>query len=145
MTVAFSGKVWVFGDNLNTDDMYPGYALKMEPAEAARHVFYQVRPGWTDEVSPGDVVLAGKNFGLGSSRPVAVLFAELGVAGLVAEEFRLFCRSRGSVTRGLVAQRRVLLTFWTVIGFKTKEGVRRWVNPGYSRRSSVARTWSSMT
>ncbi len=94
MTVAFGGKVWVFGDNLNTDDMYPGYALKMEPPEAARHVFYKVRPGWTDEVSPGDVVLAGKNFGLGSSRPVAALFTELGVAGLVAEEFNsLFFRA----------------------------------------------------
>jgi 3-isopropylmalate/(R)-2-methylmalate dehydratase small subunit len=102
MTVAFGGKVWVFGHNLNTDDMYPGYALKMEPPEAARHVFYKVRPGWTDEVSPGDVVLAGKNFGLGSSRPVAALFTELGVAGLVAEEFNsLFFRN--AVNAGLPA------------------------------------------
>ena len=102
MTLTFTGGVWVFGDNLNTDDMYPGFALKMDPAEAAKHIFYQVRPGWTDQVSPGDIVLAGKNFGLGSSRPVAALFVGLGVAGLVAEEFNsLFFRN--AVNAGLPA------------------------------------------
>jgi 3-isopropylmalate/(R)-2-methylmalate dehydratase small subunit len=102
MTVVFTGKIWVFGDNLNTDAMYPAFAMKMEPAEAAKHIFYEVRPGWTDEVSPGDIVLAGKNFGLGSSRPVASLFTELGVTGLVAEEFNsLFFRN--AVNAGLPA------------------------------------------
>ena len=94
MTLAITGKVWVFGDDLNTDAMYPAFAMKMDPPEAAKHIFYEVRPGWTDEVSPGDIVVAGKNFGLGSSRPVAALFTELGVAGLVAEEFNsLFFRN----------------------------------------------------
>ena len=98
----FTGKVWVFGDDLNTDAMYPAFAMKMEPPEAARHIFYEVRPGWTDEVSPGDIVLAGKNFGVGSSRPVAALFSELGVAGLVAVEFNsLFFRN--AVNAGLPA------------------------------------------
>ncbi|OBG93476.1 3-isopropylmalate dehydratase [Mycobacterium sp. E3251] len=102
MTVQFRGKVWLFGDNLNTDAMYPAFAMKMDPSEAARHIFYEVRPGWTDEVSPGDIVVAGKNFGLGSSRPVAALFVELGVAGLVAEEFNsLFFRN--AVNAGLPA------------------------------------------
>jgi 3-isopropylmalate/(R)-2-methylmalate dehydratase small subunit len=100
--MSITGKVWVFGDNLNTDDMYPAFAMKMDPPEASRHVFYEVRPGWTDEVSPGDIVVAGKNFGLGSSRPVAALFAELGVAGLVAEEYNsLFFRN--AVNAGLPA------------------------------------------
>ena len=76
--------------------------MKMDPPEAAKHVFYEVRPGWTDEVAPGDIVMAGKNFGVGSSRPVAALFAELGVAGLVAEEFNsLFFRN--AVNAGLPA------------------------------------------
>lgn len=102
MTLRITGEVWVFGDNLNTDAMYPAFAMKLEPAEAAKHVFYEVRPGWTDEVSAGDIVVAGKNFGLGSSRPVAALFNELGVAGLVAEEFNsLFFRN--AVNAGLVA------------------------------------------
>ena len=102
MTLKFTGKVWVFGDDLNTDAMYPAFAMKMDPPEAARHVFYEVRPGWTDEVAPGDIVVAGRNFGVGSSRPVAALFAELGVAGLVAEEFNsLFFRN--AVNAGLPA------------------------------------------
>jgi 3-isopropylmalate/(R)-2-methylmalate dehydratase small subunit len=82
--------------------MYPGFAMKMDPPEAAKHIFYEVRPGWTDDVSAGDIVVAGKNFGVGSSRPVAALFAELGVAGLVAEEFNsLFFRN--AVNAGLPA------------------------------------------
>jgi 3-isopropylmalate/(R)-2-methylmalate dehydratase small subunit len=102
MTQRISGKVWVFGDDLNTDAMYPAFAMKMDPPEAAKHIFYEVRPGWTDQVSAGDIVVAGKNFGLGSSRPVAALFTELGVAGLVAEEFNsLFFRN--AVNAGLPA------------------------------------------
>jgi 3-isopropylmalate/(R)-2-methylmalate dehydratase small subunit len=102
VTLSFSGKVWVFGDSVNTDAMYPAFAMKMEPPEAAKHIFYEVRPGWTDEVSQGDIVVAGKNFGLGSSRPVAALFVELGVAGLVADEFNsLFFRN--AVNSGLPA------------------------------------------
>jgi 3-isopropylmalate/(R)-2-methylmalate dehydratase small subunit len=102
MTLSITGKVWVFGDNLNTDAMYPAFAMKMDPPEAAKHIFYEVRPGWTDQVSAGDIVVAGKNFGLGSSRPVAALFTELGVAGLVAEEFNsLFFRN--AVNAGLPA------------------------------------------
>lgn len=99
---AVTGRVWVFGDGLNTDDMYPGFAMKLDPAEAARHVFYHVRPGWTDLVGRGDVVVAGRNFGVGSSRPVADLFRILGVAGLMAEEFNsLFFRN--AVNAGLPA------------------------------------------
>ncbi|KZS67276.1 3-isopropylmalate dehydratase [Mycobacterium kansasii] len=102
MTLTFSGRLWVFGDSLNTDAMYPAYAMKMDPPEAARHVFHQLRPGWTDKVSPGDILVAGKNFGVGSSRPVAALFVELGIAGLVAEEFNsLFFRN--AVNAGLPA------------------------------------------
>ena len=102
MTLRFGGRVWVFGNNLNTDDMYPAFAMKMDPPEAARHVFYEVRPGWTDEVAAGDIVVAGRNFGVGSSRPVAALFNELGVGGLIAEEFNsLFFRN--AVNAGLPA------------------------------------------
>jgi 3-isopropylmalate/(R)-2-methylmalate dehydratase small subunit len=97
-----SGRVWVFGDGLNTDAMYPAFAMKLDVPEAAKHVFYEVRPGWTDEVAVGDIVIAGRNFGLGSSRPVASLFRYLGVAALVAEEFNsLFLRN--AVNAGLPA------------------------------------------
>lgn len=88
------GRVWVVGDSVTTDAMYPGYAMKLPLPEAARHVFYELRPGWTDEVRAGDIVVAGKNFGLGSSRPVASLFKELGVQALIADEFNsLFLRN----------------------------------------------------
>src|SRR6476660_7321176 len=92
--MTFSGRVWVFGDGLNTDALYPAFAMKMDPPEAAKHVCYAVRPGWIDQVSHGDVVVAGRNFGVGSSRPVASLSVELGVSGLGAEEFNsLFFRN----------------------------------------------------
>jgi len=95
-------RAWVFGDSVDTDNMYPGFAMKLPIDEAARHVFYDLRPGWTDEVQPGDIVVAGKNFGIGSSRPVAQLFRQLGVAALVADEFNsLFFRN--SINFGLAA------------------------------------------
>ena len=102
MNTVISGRVWVFGDSLNTDAMYPAFAMKMDIPEASRHVFYDVRPGWTDLVAAGDIVLAGRNFGVGSSRPVASLFRHLGVAALVAEEFNsLFLRN--AINAGLPA------------------------------------------
>lgn len=102
MNTVVSGRVWVFGDSLNTDAMYPAHAMKMDIPEAAKHVFYQVRPGWTDEVRPGDIVIAGRNFGVGSSRPVATLFRHLGVAALIAAEFNsLFLRN--AINAGLPA------------------------------------------
>ncbi|WP_429428110.1 3-isopropylmalate dehydratase [Nocardia sp. GAS34] len=97
-----TGKVWVFGDSVDTDAMYPAFAMKLDVPEAAEHVFYQIRPGWTDLVQPGDIVIAGRNFGVGSSRPVAALFRHLGVAALIAEDFNsLFFRN--AVNAGLPA------------------------------------------
>jgi 3-isopropylmalate/(R)-2-methylmalate dehydratase small subunit len=96
------GRAWVFGDSVDTDNMYPGFAMKLPVEEAARHVFYDLRPGWTDAVTPGDIVVAGRNFGVGSSRPVARLFLQLGVAALIADEFNsLFLRN--SINFGLPA------------------------------------------
>jgi 3-isopropylmalate/(R)-2-methylmalate dehydratase small subunit len=94
MDTLITGRVWVVGDSVTTDAMYPAFAMKLPVPEAAKHVFYDLRPGWTDQVRPGDIVIAGKNFGLGSSRPVAALFKELGITALVAEEFNsLFLRN----------------------------------------------------
>ena len=96
------GRAWVFGDSVDTDNMYPGFAMKLSLEEAAKHVFYDLRPGWVEQVGAGDVVVAGRNFGIGSSRPVAQLLRQLGVAALVAEEFNsLFFRN--SINLGLPA------------------------------------------
>jgi 3-isopropylmalate/(R)-2-methylmalate dehydratase small subunit len=102
MDAVIEGRVWVFGDSVDTDNMYPGFAMKLPMEEAAGHVFYDLRPGWTEQVAEGDIVAAGKNFGIGSSRPVALLFRQLGVAALVADEFNsLFLRN--SINFGLPA------------------------------------------
>ena len=94
MDDVIEARAWVFGDSVDTDNMYPGFAMKLPLEEAAKHVFYDMRPGWTDEVGAGDVVIAGRNFGIGSSRPVAQLFKQLGVVALVADEFNsLFLRN----------------------------------------------------
>ncbi len=96
------GRAWLFGDSIDTDAMYPGFAMKLEPAEAARHVFYDLRPGWADQVRPGDVLVAGRNFGVGSSRPVAPLLRRLGIVALVADEINsLFLRN--AINYGLPA------------------------------------------
>jgi 3-isopropylmalate/(R)-2-methylmalate dehydratase small subunit len=102
MQATIAARAWVFGDSVDTDNMYPGFAMRLPIEEAARHIFYDMRPGWTDEVEAGDIVIAGRNFGIGSSRPVAQLFKQLGVAALVAEEFNsLFLRN--SINLGLPA------------------------------------------
>lgn len=89
-----TGRCWVFGDEVNTDDMYPGFAMKLPIAEAAQHMFDASRRGWAKEVEPGDIVVGGHNFGLGSSRAVASLFLKLGVRCLLAEQFNsLFLRN----------------------------------------------------
>jgi 3-isopropylmalate/(R)-2-methylmalate dehydratase small subunit len=102
MNTLLEGRVWVVGDSVNTDAMYPGYAMKMSLEEAAKEVFYDLRPGWTDQVEPGDILIAGQNFGVGSSRSVAHLFRLLGVQAFVADQFNaLFYRN--SINFGMPA------------------------------------------
>ena len=89
-----TGRVWMFGDRVNTDELYPGFAMKLPIGEAARHMFHATRPTWVDEVSTGDIVIGGQGFGMGSSRPVPLLFKKLGVSCVLAEQFNsLFFRN----------------------------------------------------
>jgi len=87
MAATFEGKVWMFGDDINTDLIIPGYALFMPPEEQRRQCFSANRPGWADEVRPGDVLIAGRNFGVGSARAIGDVFVGFGVSGIVAESF----------------------------------------------------------
>jgi 3-isopropylmalate/(R)-2-methylmalate dehydratase small subunit len=97
-----SGRVWKFGDNINTDLMVPGAVLRKDAAEQLRHVFEANRPGWVDEVQPGDVIVGGLNFGMGSSRPAARSLRNLKLGFLVAEEINgLFFRT--CVNQGFLA------------------------------------------
>ena len=97
-----AGKVWKFGDNINTDLMLPGNLLLAPEAEQQKAVFQANRPGWVDAVRPGDVIVGGLNYGMGSSRPAARSLRNCGVAALVAESINgLFFRN--AVNFGLLA------------------------------------------
>jgi 3-isopropylmalate/(R)-2-methylmalate dehydratase small subunit len=84
---AVVGRVWKFGDDINTDLVIPGFAIFMPADEQPRHCFSANRPGWVDEVAEGDVLLAGRNFGVGSGRPIGEVFVRLGIKAVVAESF----------------------------------------------------------
>ena len=90
----FTGKVWKFGDNINTDLILPNAAFYLTPEEQLRYIFRANRPGWVDEMKPGDIIIGGRNFGMGSSRPAARNLKNVGVACLVAESINgLFYRN----------------------------------------------------
>ena len=76
----FKAKVWKFGDNINTDLILPITAHYLTPQEQARVVFQANRPGWVDQVQPGDILIGGKNFGMGSSRPAARSLKNVGLS-----------------------------------------------------------------
>lgn len=91
------GKVWKYGDDVNTDVIFPGkytYAL-MPPEEMARHALEDLDPGFASSVRPGDFVVAGRNFGCGSSREQAASCLKYaGVQAVVAKSFaRIFYRN----------------------------------------------------
>ena len=64
-----TGKVWKFGDEINTDLLFPHSAFGVSPEEQCRLCMSDNRPGWSSQVEKGDILIAGKNFGTGSSRP----------------------------------------------------------------------------
>lgn len=90
----FKGRVWKVGDNINTDLILPNKAFYLDHAEQAQFVFHANRPGWAKEVRKGDVLIGGRNFGMGSSRPAARSLKTLGLACLVADSLNgLFFRN----------------------------------------------------
>ena len=99
------GKAWSFGDNINTDIIIP-FRFKSrtnDPHEMAKYAMYGLDPDFHKKISKGDIVVAGRNFGGGSSReqaPVALKYA--GISAVVAESFaRIFYRN--AFTIGLPA------------------------------------------
>lgn len=79
------GRVWKFGDHINTDLIFPNRAFRLSEPEQARLVFSANRPGWVDEVQPGDLIVAGENFGMGSGRQIGRALKACGIEGVVAE------------------------------------------------------------
>lgn len=90
------GKVWKFGDNINTDEIIPArYLNTSEIEELAKHCMEDADPEFIKKYSPGDIIVAGKNFGSGSSRehaPLAIKGAK--IATVIADSFaRIFYRN----------------------------------------------------
>ncbi|MGQ9840337.1 MAG: LeuD/DmdB family oxidoreductase small subunit [Anaerolineae bacterium] len=93
----FTGRVWKYGDNVNTDVIFPGkytYTVKDE-AEMAKHALEDLDPTFAANVRPGDIIVAGRNWGTGSSREQAVTCLKAaGVRVIVAASFaRIFFRN----------------------------------------------------
>jgi 3-isopropylmalate/(R)-2-methylmalate dehydratase small subunit len=120
----FTGRVWKFGDDINTDEIIPARYLSLtDAARLAEHVMEDADPEFPSKVKQGDIILAGKNFGCGSSRehaPVAIKGS--GVACVIAKSFaRIFFRN--SFNMGLL----ILESPSAVDG--TKEGESLEVDP----------------
>ena len=91
-----NGRAWVFGDNVDTDQIIPAeYLVTMDNIELAKHAFENAMPEFAGSVRNGDIIVAGRNFGCGSSRehaPRALIGA--GISCVVAESFaRIFFRN----------------------------------------------------
>lgn len=91
------GRVWKYGDDVNTDVIFPGkytYTVS-DPKEMAQYALEDLDPGFAKQVQPGDIIVAGKNWGNGSSREQAVLCLKAaGVAAIVARSFaRIYGRN----------------------------------------------------
>jgi len=97
------GRVWKYGDDVNTDVIFPGkYTYQpLTPKEMATHALEDLDASFAKEVKPGDVIVAGANFGCGSSREqAATCLKAAGVAAVIAESFsRIFFRN--AINNGL--------------------------------------------
>ncbi|TXT56035.1 MAG: 3-isopropylmalate dehydratase small subunit [Candidatus Thorarchaeota archaeon] len=91
-----AGRAWVFGDNINTDQIIQGqYLTLLDYKKMAEHTLEIPRPEFVDRVQEGDIIVAGDNFGSGSSREEAPqVIKEVGIRAIIAESFaRIFYRN----------------------------------------------------
>ena len=97
------GRAWLFGDDINTDSLAPGLYMKGPIEEMARHCLETIDPGFAAAARPGDVVVGGRNFGMGSSREQAAeALRHLGIEAVVAISFAgIFYRN--ALNLGLLA------------------------------------------
>ena len=96
------GRAWKFGDDIDTDVIMPARYLTLPLDEMKAYTMAPLRPQFADDIMPGDVIVAGKNFGCGSSREQAPLVLKaLGITAIVAAGFaRIFYRN--AINLGLV-------------------------------------------
>ncbi len=89
------GRAWVFGDKIDTDVLAPGHLMKLSAEDLASHCLEAIRPDFARHVRPGDVLVAGRSFGIGSSREqAAVSLKLLGIRAVLARSYaRIFWRN----------------------------------------------------
>jgi len=97
------GIVWKFGDDVNTDEIIPGrYSYSTPKDQLGRFAFIEVRPEFSKQVQKGDIIVAGENFGIGSSREHAALaLKNAGIDVIVAKSFG-YIFYRNAVNVGLL-------------------------------------------
>ncbi len=112
MSITIKGKVWKFGDHINTDYMAPSFASQV-PWEERKKTILHIHKEFTEGCQPGDVIVAGKNFGCGSSRENAPTNLQmLGIGCIVAESFgRIFFRNCIAVALPVLALQEVSKLF----------------------------------
>lgn len=98
------GRVWKFGDNISTDIIIPGRYLRTSNYSLwPKHLMEGIDPTFSSKVRKGDIIVAGKNFGCGSSREQAVLAIKFaGISAVVAESFG-WIFFRNAINHGLPA------------------------------------------
>ena len=99
----YTGKVWVLGDDIDTDIIIPTEYLALKTIEDMKQYgFSPLRPELAGQIQPGDIIVAGKNFGCGSSREQAPeVIKALGIPCIIAKSFaRIFYRSASAGTAG---------------------------------------------
>ena len=92
----YQGRVYIFGNNINTDEIIPArYLNTSDPEVLAKYCMEDARPGFAQNVEPGSIMVAGNNFGCGSSREHApISIKEAGIACVAAASFaRIFFRN----------------------------------------------------
>ncbi|MFC1869931.1 3-isopropylmalate dehydratase small subunit [Chloroflexota bacterium] len=107
------GRVWQFGDNVNTDVIAPTVYHQLPMDEFKMHAMEVIRPEFALSVQPGDIIGAGINFGCGSSREVApAALKALGVGAVVAESFgRIFFRNAIAIGLPIISCPQVSASF----------------------------------
>ena len=96
MKTTIKGRAFVYGSNIDTDQIYPGRYLELtDPADLAQHAMEGADPGLVKEFKTGDIIVASTNFGCGSSREhAAVTLKAVGVGAVIADSFaRIFYRN----------------------------------------------------
>ncbi|KUO71814.1 MAG: 3-isopropylmalate dehydratase [Clostridia bacterium BRH_c25] len=96
------GKVWKYGKNVDTEEIYPGrYLVHFEPQEVAKHAMEDIDPKFAQRVKAGDIIVAGHNFGCGSAREQAAMTLKYAQVGAIVADSISRAFYRNAVNNGL--------------------------------------------